>query len=52
MNFRLYSQELLKIKGPHTHNDNRIQSLESQVNLCMHGIIFLPKMVDLSFNLT
>ena len=37
-------------KGLHTRNDNLIQSSESQVNLCMYGIIVLPKVVDFSFD--
>ena len=28
-------------------NDNRVQSSESQVNLCTYGVIVLPKVVDL-----
>ena len=38
----------LESKGPHTSIDNR-QSLESQVGLCMHGVIVLPKVVDFDF---
>ena len=36
-------QILLQTKGPHTCNDNRMQSSESQVNLCVHGGHRLPK---------
>ena len=51
-------------KGPHTCNDNCIviriaskfvcnnciQSLELKVNLCVYGIIVLPKVVDFDFD--
>ena len=40
------TMEMMTSKGPHIRNDNRIQSLESQVNLCMHGVIVLPKAVN------
>ena len=50
----LISQSILccgnVVKSPHTCNDNHIQSLESQVNLCMYGVIVLPKVVDFCFD--
>ena len=31
-------------------SDKRVQSLESQVNLCMYGVMVLPKVVDFYFD--
>ena len=44
-----------KCQGPPTHNDHRIHSSESKVNLCMGGgggggVIILPKVVDFYFD--
>ena len=37
-------------KGPHAENDNRIKSSESHINLCMYGVIVLPKVADFYFD--
>ena len=43
-------QALLIVLRPHTCNDNCIQSSELLVNLCMYGVIVLPKVVDFYFD--
>ena len=40
----------LRSKGPHPRSDNHIQSLDSQVNLHMNGVIVLPKVADFNFD--